>query len=74
MLPPPTLSLQIPDAFSTFLDSEHIQGLSGQGLKHNEDALDALICLYIAGLYAIGKEMMVFGDDEEGYIVVPVGR
>jgi hypothetical protein len=34
----------------------------------------ALICLYIAGLYATGKEMVVFGDDEEGYIVVPVGR
>jgi predicted RNase H-like nuclease len=66
-----TLSLRIPDAFSAFLDSGHIQKLSGQGLKHNEDALDALICLYIAGLYAIGKEMVIFGDSEEGYIVVP---
>lgn len=66
-----TLSLQIPDAFSAFLDSRHIQQLSGQGLKHNEDALDALICLYIAGLYAMGKEMVVFGDSAKGYIVVP---
>ncbi|RLA45635.1 MAG: hypothetical protein DRR42_19160 [Gammaproteobacteria bacterium] len=69
-----TLSLKIPDAFTAFLNSEHIQGLSGQGLKHNEDALDAIICLYIAGLYAIGKEMAVFGDSEKGYIVVPMGR
>jgi predicted RNase H-like nuclease len=69
-----TLSLQIPDAFSAYLDAKHIQGLSGQGLKHNEDALDALICLYIAALYAIGKKMVVFGDSEKGYIVVPMRR
>lgn len=67
----PTLSLLIPDAFSAFLDSKHIQSLSGQGLKHNEDALDALICLYIAGLYAKGANMVIFGNSEQGYIVVP---
>jgi predicted RNase H-like nuclease len=67
----PQLSLAIPDTFDTFLDSHHISSLSGIGLKNNEDALDALICLYIAGLYAAGIEMTVFGDIETGYIVVP---
>ena len=70
----PTLSLNIPKAFSAFLDSKYIQGLLGQGLKNNEDALDAIICLYIAGLYATGQDMVVFGDIQEGYIVVPVVR
>ena len=65
------LSLNIPDAFSGFFDPEHIRRLSGLGLKRNEDALDAVICLYIAGLYAVGEEMIIFGDSKTGYIVVP---
>jgi predicted RNase H-like nuclease len=67
----PKLALKIPGAFSSFLDEGHIHSLSGLGLKHNEDALDALICLYIAGLYASGEIMRVFGDVPTGYIVVP---
>ena len=68
------LALHIPEAFAAILDDEHIQKLAGQGLKDNEDALDAIICLYIAGLYAIGNEVVVFGDVQEGYIVVPSNR
>ncbi len=45
--------------------------MSGQALKSNEDALDAIICLYIAGLYAIGFQGQVFGDKSSGYIWVP---
>ena len=66
-----TLSLIVPDSLSPFLDPGHIRTLSGLDLKHNEDALDALICLYVAGLYSSGHEMMVFGDTRTGYIVVP---
>lgn len=48
-----------------------IDHLSGQALKDNEDGLDAIICLYIAGLYAIGHRQQVFGNSDSGYIVVP---
>ena len=67
----PQLALVIPQNFSMFLDPAHIQSLSGLDLKHNEDALDALICIYIAGLYACGSGIRVFGDVQTGYIVVP---
>jgi predicted RNase H-like nuclease len=65
------LPIIIPDEFSSFFDTDTIGRLSGLALKHNEDALDSVICLYIAGLYAIGKEMTVFGNTKTGYIVVP---
>ena len=54
-----------------YLDSKHIRELQGARLKSNEDALDAIVCLFIAGLYAIGQPMTIFGDFESGYIVVP---
>ncbi|CAI4164027.1 hypothetical protein ALT1644_30015 [Alteromonas macleodii] len=31
-------------------------------LKSNEDALDAIVCLYIAGLYSIKANGTVYGD------------
>ena len=37
----------------------------------NEDYLDSLICLYIAGLYAVGHPGELFGDTVSGYIWVP---
>jgi predicted RNase H-like nuclease len=49
------------------------QLLKGQALKTNEDALDAIVCLYIAGLYAINHRGKTFGDLDLGYIWVPSG-
>ncbi|MEH6550649.1 MAG: DUF429 domain-containing protein [Pseudomonadales bacterium] len=59
-----------PDCESYF-DPERIESLSGQGVKDNEDGLDAALCLYIAALYATGSSMECYGDLDEGYIVVP---
>ena len=70
----PFLALQIPDHLNQKLESSHIQELSGVKLKHNEDLLDAVVCLYIAGLYAIGCRDKVFGDSDNGYIYVPQCR
>jgi len=55
------------------LDEEYIDSLGGQALKSNEDALDAVVCLYIAGLHALNENSQVFGDTETGYIWVPQG-
>ncbi len=55
-------------------DSKYIESLRGQSLKSNEDSLDALICLYIAGLYSIGFRGSVFGDQQSGYIWIPSGK
>ena len=54
-----------------FLDPEYIDCLAGKGLKSNEDVLDSIICLYIAGLYAEKHDGQTFGDVETGYIWVP---
>ena len=66
-----SLSLNIREGLSYLVDEAFIASLQGQALKDNEDALDALVCLYIAGLYASGCAMHVFGDIDSGYIVVP---
>ena len=68
----PILSLQIPERFDEYLDPRAIAALRGDALKANEDAMDALICLYICGLYALGTPMRVFGDVVDGYVVVPM--
>ncbi|MEC4088045.1 DUF429 domain-containing protein [Pseudoalteromonas rubra] len=65
------LALQIPERFSYILTEAHIDSLSGQALKSNEDALDAIFCLYIAGLYQISAKGMTYGCDKQGYIWVP---
>jgi predicted RNase H-like nuclease len=67
----PVLGLSIPDVLSQPLGHSHIESLSGAALKQNEDILDAMVCLYIAGLYAIGTSDQVFGDASDGYIYVP---
>ena len=67
----PVLRLRVPSEFGPLFDSAVIAGLRGKALKHNEDALDAVICLYIAGLYQLGCEARVFGDAASGYIYVP---
>jgi predicted RNase H-like nuclease len=47
--------------------------LRGAALKSNEDALDAIVCAYIAYYYwfwgSTGTHL--FGDLESGYIIVP---
>ena len=43
-------------------------------LKINEDVLDAVVCVYVAALYAAGLRECVFGSVEEGYIYVPCKR
>lgn len=67
----PLLRLTIPDVLSQTLRHSHIDSLRGAALKQNEDILDAIVCLYVAGLYAIGTSDYVFGDASEGYIYVP---
>jgi predicted RNase H-like nuclease len=65
------LQLDIPNEFDHYFDETFIDSLKGKALKSNEDALDAIVCLYIAGLYAVGAEGRTFGDVENGYVWVP---
>lgn len=67
------LKLVIDKYWQPILDDSKIDSLSGQALKTNEDALDAIICLYIAGLYAIQHKGQIFGELNSGYIWVPSG-
>lgn len=67
----PVVSLHIPDSLSHYLSQEHINSLRGQALKSNEDALDAIICLYIGALYSTRNPAIRFGSLQEGYIWVP---
>ena len=67
------LKMFIKGEMAAHLMSANIMGLAGKGLKMNEDALDALVCLYIAGLYSVGSPGRKFGSVEDGYIWVPRG-
>lgn len=67
----PVLKLLVPDSFRHYFDSERIRGLKGSALKHNEDVLDAVVCLYVAGLYQAGHPGKVYGGKEDGYVYVP---
>ena len=67
----PTLPLRLGSDVRELVDPTHIDAVRGKALKSNEDMLDAIICLYVAGLYAIGAKHRVFGDTSEGYIWVP---
>lgn len=68
------LPLIIPVKCRRFLDSDWISGLKGASLKHNEDVLDAIVCMYIAALYQTGHSNRVFGTVEDGYIFVPTTK
>ena len=70
----PVLPLEIPLSWRACLSEEHISGLRGAGVKQNEDCLDALVCLYIAGLYTLKPHQKIFGDAQTGYIYVPAGK
>jgi predicted RNase H-like nuclease len=65
------LRLNIPNSFMKYLNQENVLTLKGQQLKSNEDALDAIICLYIAALKHIKTEGTTFGNVNDGYIWVP---
>ena len=67
------MALTIGSLFLPYLDAQRIQSLRGAALKHNEDVLDAIVCLYIAALYQAGNSERVFGCTEQGYIYVPQG-
>lgn len=66
------LALKISENCKKYFETKHIDSLEGRKLKSNEDALDAVVCLYIAGLFAMGKRNgKCFGDQETGSIWVP---
>ena len=67
----PVLPLLLASGMDDCLSEDRIHKLCGAALKHNEDLLDALICLYVAGLYAKGLRARVFGDTQDGYVYVP---
>lgn len=69
-----TLRLRLGSDAREIADPAHIETLRGKALKSNEDMLDAIICLYVAGLYAIGANHRVFGNTTEGYIWVPTSE
>ncbi|MBT1444871.1 DUF429 domain-containing protein [Shewanella sp. JM162201] len=48
------LTLSLPATLTAWIDPERINSLRGQALKHNEDGLDAIICLYIAARHQLG--------------------
>jgi predicted RNase H-like nuclease len=68
------LKLDISERFGEWFDEDRIAHLKGAALKHNEDALDSVVCLYVCALYALGVSCRTFGDLESGYIVVPSER
>ena len=65
------LKLKVDENFNDILDEKVIESLRGQSLKSNEDALDSIVCLYIAGLFAVGAKGKIFGYADSGYIWVP---
>ncbi|MBM4273718.1 MAG: DUF429 domain-containing protein [Deltaproteobacteria bacterium] len=65
------LRLTLSKETQQLLNQEYILSLRGQALKQNEDALDSIICAYIAGLFYVGSDFNVFGSISDGYIFVP---
>jgi predicted RNase H-like nuclease len=68
------LRLRVPDALRIYADQSRISTLQGAQLKHNEDVLDAILCMYIGTLYQSGHAHSVFGTAVDGYIYVPTKR
>jgi predicted RNase H-like nuclease len=69
---PPLLSTPM---LRTFISTD-VQNLAGQRLKNYEDAIDGLICAYLAYYYwrwASGRTE-IFGDAGTGYILNPSWR
>lgn len=70
----PVLGLSIDAGLCDYLDASAIHARRGAAVKRNEDALDAIVCTYIAGLYATGATGTVYGGVDDGYIYVPQVR
>ena len=64
------LPLHLSEGLNITFDEIGIKSLRGSGLKQNEDALDSIICVYIAGLFDKGLRGHSRSVDD-GYIVVP---
>jgi predicted RNase H-like nuclease len=71
LLAPP---LERTRTLSEFLATD-TNSLRGAALKANEDALDAIVCAYIAYYYWFwgSRGTCLFGDVDSGYIIVPIG-
>ena len=67
----PVLKLRLMGEARGYSEEDRIRALSGRALKENEDALDSIICAYIAALYQVGVQHKIYGDLERGYIYVP---
>lgn len=65
------LKLSISEHLKHYFDPKRTESLRGQALKSNEDVLDAILCLYVAGLYELGEEGITFGDICSGYVWIP---
>lgn len=65
------MRLRVPDSFQIYMDEQRIKTLRGHQLKHNEDVLDAIFCMYVGALYQSGQNQTVFGTTSNGYIYVP---
>ncbi|MGB1109433.1 MAG: DUF429 domain-containing protein [Gammaproteobacteria bacterium] len=68
------LKLEIPQHLMQHLSPVSISEFRGKALKANEDKLDAMVCLYIAGLFAMDAPGRLFGDASDGYIWVPLSQ
>lgn len=64
------VGLDLPESHNRWLADTRIRTLRGRSLKQNEDVLDAILCLYIAALYAAGEGGLL-GSRSKGYIYVP---
>ena len=65
------LQLKISKCLKVSLSEPDIGALRGKALKQNEDALDSIICLYVAGLHQQKVAGKLYGDSSHGYIWVP---
>lgn len=65
------LPLRFAETVFSKLNASYICTLVGSQLKQNEDILDAILCLYIAGLFQLRVDARIFGDVDSGYIYVP---
>ncbi|MFO7773508.1 MAG: DUF429 domain-containing protein [Dehalococcoidia bacterium] len=68
------MSLQIEGEWQKYVNAGHIASLVGIALKANEDVLDAVVCLYVAALFATSVPHKVYGSLESGYIYVPTQK
>ncbi len=61
-------------ALDAGISKDAIGKARGRALKVTEDTLDSIVCLYIAGLFALASPGHLFGAGDHGYIWVPTGQ